>query len=120
MQNDHDFVTEVLDRMGILGAVSARKMFGGHGIFLDGRMFALIADNELYLKADEHSRAHFDALDLPRFGYTQASGKTVNMAYHLAPEDFFEDRDAAQTWAQRAWEAALRAPAAKKVGRRKA
>jgi len=119
MQNDSDFVTEVLERMHTLGAVSARKMFGGHGIFLDGRMFALIADNELYLKADAHSRAHFDALDLPRFSYTQASGKAVSMAYHLAPEDFFEDSDAAQSWALRALEAALRAPVPKKTARRK-
>ena len=46
--------------MAPLGKVTARSMFGGYGIFLDGAMFALISpENELYFKADEVNRDAF-------------------------------------------------------------
>ena len=52
---ENEFVSHVLDLMQSLGRVRARRMFGGYGIFIDGLMFALIADETLYLKADEES-----------------------------------------------------------------
>ena len=36
-----------------LGNVVFRKMFGGLGIFKDGLMFALVAEDALYMKADD-------------------------------------------------------------------
>lgn len=30
-----------------LGDIRVRKMFGGGGVYYDGRMFALLADNEI-------------------------------------------------------------------------
>ncbi len=43
--------------MAGFGPVTVRPMFGGAGIFRDGLMFALIADEVLYLKADERPEA---------------------------------------------------------------
>ena len=114
MANDDDFVTEVVDRMQVVGPAVARKMFGGHGIFLDDRMFALIVDNQLYLKTDAQNQVEFEALELPRFSYTQASGKVFSMAYHLAPDEFFDEPEQSTSWASSAWQAALRAPQKKK------
>ena len=34
-------------------------MFGGYGVFLDGVMFGLIADGDLYLKVDDANREDF-------------------------------------------------------------
>jgi DNA transformation protein len=39
----------VLEQMADFGFVTARRMFGGAGIYRDGMMFALIADDVLYL-----------------------------------------------------------------------
>ena len=36
-----------------LGGVVFRRMFGGVGVFRDGLMFALVADDVLYMKADD-------------------------------------------------------------------
>ncbi len=114
MSNGNEFVDETIDRLQLIGPARARRMFGGHGIFLDGRMFALIADNELYLKADADSQHWFEAEGLPRFSYRKADGKEFSMSYYLAPESFFEDNDDTRLWAQRAFDAALRAPAPKR------
>ena len=114
MINDGSFVTETVDLLQVIGTVRARRMFGGHGIFLDDLMFALIADNELYLKADQHSAHFFAQLELPAFSYQKSQGKTLRLSYYLAPDTFFEDSDDTRLWATRAFEAALRAPRKKK------
>lgn len=91
-----------------LGAVQPRKMFGGHGIFYDGVMIALVADDSLYLKIDKQTEGEFIALELPPFEY-EKNGKTFAMSYRLAPESMYDDPDDALAWGRMAYEAALRA-----------
>lgn len=109
MPNAAPFVEEVLHLLQSTEAISARRMFGGHGIFHNGRMFALIADNELYLKADPQTVEFYVANDLPPFSYSKADGKKYTLSYYLAPESIFEDSEQCQTWAERAQQAAARA-----------
>ena len=40
-----EFVDYVIDQLSAWGEVSARKMFGGAGLYRDGTMFGLIADD---------------------------------------------------------------------------
>ena len=47
----------LLDQMADAGAVSAKKMFGEYGIFLDGKMIAIVGEDRLYLKATAPGRA---------------------------------------------------------------
>ena len=110
-----DFIKEQLQGFG---PVSVRRMFGGAGIFRDGMMFALVADETLYLKADAVSQGEFEALDLPPFTYGAKGGKRTVMAYWRAPEACLEDRDEMTEWARRAFGAALRARKPAKTGKR--
>ena len=48
-----DFADYAVELLGAAGRVAARRMFGGYGLYCDGVMFALIADDVLYLKADD-------------------------------------------------------------------
>ena len=119
-----DSLHEVFER---LGRIRTRRMFGGHGIWHEDRMIALVAKDTLYLKADAESAPHFDALDLPPFTY-ERQGQSMPMSYRLAPADLFEDRHEAALWGRRAYEAALRSgqppkqkkPPAKKIAAKKA
>lgn len=95
---------EVFER---LGRIETRRMFGGHGVWHEGRMIALVAKDTLYLKSDAGSAEHFDKLNLPPFTYVR-EGKAMPMSYRLAPADLFEDREEAALWGRRAYEAALR------------
>ena len=109
MSADNAFVQQVLDLLTQFSEVSSRKMFGGYGIFHAGLMFALIADNELFLKADKQSVHFFEDSDCPAFSYSKADGKQYKMSYYRAPEAFFEDPEQTQLWSQRAQDAAFRA-----------
>ena len=46
-RQEQDFVDSVISLMQVIGPVSGKRMFGGHGLFLEGLMFALIADHTL-------------------------------------------------------------------------
>ena len=112
-ETEKEFVAHIVDLMRTVGTVTSKRMFGGHGIFLDGMMFALIADSELYLKVDVETKADFEAIGLEAFSYTK-NEKTFSMSYHHAPESALEDADVMTEWAKKAVSAALRAAAKKR------
>ena len=122
MSEFSDNLHEVFERFG---RIAVRRMFGGHGVFHEGRMVALVANERLYLKTDAQNRAAFEQLGLPAFAYAR-QGELARMNYHEAPAEVFEDREEAARWACLAWDAALRAaaaaaprrPAAKRATRR--
>ena len=101
------WVAHCLELLAPQGRARARRMFGGHGIYHDGLMFGLVVNEQLYLKADTLSRHEFLARDLPTFSYLR-QGKPMQLSYYLAPEDIFDDADAARHWAGLAFDAALR------------
>jgi DNA transformation protein len=104
----NEFVTYLIDLLEPLGPVSARRMFGGYGIYLDRMMFALVANDTLYLKVDGDSRDEFETAGLEPFRYTK-QGKSYQMSYYAAPEDALEDAELLRDWARKAVDAAMRA-----------
>jgi len=106
-----EFVNYLHEVFELFGPIRSRKMFGGHGIYFDDLMFGLVADDELFLKADEQSIAEFEALDLSPYQY---HGKTFNMSYYRAPEEIYDDPDQALVWANIAYDAAVRSANIKK------
>jgi DNA transformation protein len=107
------FVSMCVEVLGeALGRVSARSMFGGWGLYREGRMFGLIAEDTLYLKVDAVNKPMFEAEGLGPFVY-DGKGKSVSMSYHEVPPEALDDAAAMRPWAMSAYDAALRAPAAK-------
>jgi len=100
-----DYLKEVFEQFG---PVHARRMFGGYGIYHDGVMFGLVADDTLYLKADETTAEYFELRGLGQFEYDKGD-KIVRMSYYLAPEEIFDNPEDAALWARRAYEVAFRA-----------
>jgi TfoX/Sxy family transcriptional regulator of competence genes len=52
-QNTIDFI---LDQIAAAGNVSARKMFGEYGVYCDGKIFALVCNDQLFIKPTEAGR----------------------------------------------------------------
>lgn len=52
-------VAFLLDQLSEAGEVTAKKMFGEYGVFLAGKMIAIIGDDRLYLKATVQGRQHY-------------------------------------------------------------
>jgi len=48
-----EFVEYVVEQLSRWGEVSIRRMFGGAGLYREGTMFAVVADDVAYLKVDD-------------------------------------------------------------------
>ena len=119
MPSPPDFVAHCVELLTPLGPTRTRRMFGGHGFYVDGLFIALIAFDRLYLKADAHTRERFAAAGCEPFVY-QAAGKQATLNYWTAPEEAMESPALMRPWARLAMEAALRARNAAPARRAKA
>lgn len=103
-----DFVNHCAELLSPLGPVRSRRMFGGHGLYIDDLFVAIIADDQLFLKTDETTRARFEAGGGPPFRF-EKDGEMVATSYFQPPEEAIESPALMQPWARLALEAALRA-----------
>jgi DNA transformation protein and related proteins len=115
----NEFVAELFAG---LGAVSVRRMFGGAGIYADGVMFAMIADDVIYLKADEALKAALAQEGCGPFVWTPQhgprKGEKIEMGYWRLPEAALDEPDLAAAWGAKALAVARAAAGAKKPKRR--
>ncbi len=117
MVASHELVAHVLELLAPLGHPRSLRMFGGHGIYVDDLFIALVLFERLYLKADDQTRAAFEAARCEPFTYEGKKGDVHVMSYWTAPADALESSEEMRPWARRAMEAALRAKAALKPKR---
>src|SRR5688572_2290389 len=133
-------VDHCLELLAPLGTVRARRMFGGHGLYVDDLFIAIIAFERLYLKVDAQTSGAFDAAGCEPFEYlvapkpplrgdrppegergdlgrpgvaSDAKTKTISLGYRTVPAEAMESPALMQPWARQAIEAALRARATK-------
>lgn len=92
--------------------VSVRRMFGGHGVFLDGLMFAIEQDGELFLKADDLTIPKLAAENSEPFVY-KAKGREIALSYWSLPERLYDEPDEFADFAREAFSAAKRAAGAR-------
>jgi DNA transformation protein and related proteins len=110
-------LTHLKELLAPLGYIRARAMFGGHGLYCDDLFFAIVIDDQLYLKVDALTQERFTQAGSTPFVY-QGKGKPVEMSYWLAPDEALESAHAMHPWAQLALQAAHRKPVKKSgVGR---
>lgn len=96
------FVLEQLNRA--LPSVRARAMFGGVGLYAGDVFFALIADDMLYLRTDESTRAAYESLGMRPFRPFDEHGPV--MSYYQLPEEILEEPETLRQWSERAIECA--------------
>lgn len=91
MAADPAFVEYVIEQLEPAGEITHKAMFGGHGIWESGDMFALISsDSTLYFKVDDRTRPRYEEAGSEQF---------MNMPYWSVPADLLEDRDLLLDWA---------------------
>jgi len=68
MASDLDFVEYVVDQMQYAGLVSCRKMFGEYAVYCQGKVVALICDNQLFVKPTRAGRDFIgDVVEAPAY-----------------------------------------------------
>jgi len=85
MASDQDFVEFITDQMRDAGCISYRKMFGEYAVYCDGKVVALVCDNQLFIKPTEKGRSYIGNI-------CEAPPYPGARMYFLI-EDAFEDRE---------------------------
>ncbi len=57
MASDLDFVEFVVDQIENAGEITYRKMFGEYALYCEGKVVALICDNQLFVKPTEAGKS---------------------------------------------------------------
>ena len=111
MVASHSFAEFLREQFAPLGRVTMRRMFGKTGVFCGGVMFAMVAEDTLYFRVDDHNRAAFEEAEaFPPLSY-EKGGRSIDLSFWRAPERLFDEPDELMTWARAATEAARRVAA---------
>lgn len=105
------FVEHCLELLSPLGSTRARRMFGGHGLYVDGLCMALVVNDVLYLKVDDAHRAAFESARCRPLSYAGKNDETHTMSYYTVPDDAMESPAEMTPWSRRALSAAVAARA---------
>lgn len=112
MASQQSTVDFLVDQMAGAGTLAARKMFGEYAIYCDGKMFALVCDDQLFIKPVAGARAWIGEPEQAQ-PYPQAK------PWFLIPGDYWDDREWLTELARRT-AAELPLPAPKKPAAKKA
>ena len=85
MASDQEFVDFLVDQLQTAGDIAFKKMFGEFALYCDGKVVALVCDNQLFVKPTPAGRALIDApVEAPPY---------PGAKNYFLIEDAFEDRD---------------------------
>ncbi|MEI6514100.1 MAG: TfoX/Sxy family protein [bacterium] len=85
MSSDQNFIDFLTDQMSDAGIITYRKMFGEYAIYCDGKVVALVCDNQLFVKPTVGGRKFIgDVVEKPAYPGAKLS---------FLIEDKFEDRE---------------------------
>ena len=56
MASSEDFVKYVAEQLSDAGTITYKKMFGEYGLYLDGKFFACVCDNQFFVKITNKGR----------------------------------------------------------------
>ena len=111
---------DIRELFSVFGPVEVRRMFGGAGIYAGDKMFALMHDGAIYLKADENNAPAFDREKLGPFTYSRRGERASLTSYRRMPDRLYDDPDELAAWANAALAAAVRSGARKRPSPAKA
>ncbi len=87
MSTKQETIDYLLDQAGGAGELRAQKMFGEYALYCDGKVVALVCDDQLFVKITEEGKQYVG--DLYEEGYPYPGAK----AWTHISEDAWENRE---------------------------
>jgi TfoX/Sxy family transcriptional regulator of competence genes len=86
MASQQSTVDYLLDQMSAAGKMSVKKMFGEYGVYCDGKIVALVCDDQLFIKPTSAAKQFIG-------DYTEAPPYPGAKPYLVISGDQWEDAD---------------------------
>ena len=88
-----DSAALLLDKLDSIGQITAKKMFGGHGIFHAAKMFGIVdSKGQIFLKFNAEIKERFEAMDAVQHS---------RMPYLSIPDELFSNEHELLEWASK-------------------
>jgi DNA transformation protein and related proteins len=100
-----EYLEFVLEQLRRVASVRSKRMFGEIGLYADDVFVAVIAEDVLYFKVDDRTRARYLERGSEAF---MPSPDMPSMNYFSVPEDVLEDSDELRVWLKESIGAAQR------------
>ena len=98
-KKDDWFKDFVLDQLGELAEVEARRMFGGYGLYQDETFFGIVHKARLYFKTDDSTVSEYRKRKMKPF---RPNAKQILKSYYQVPLEILEDTERLGEWAAQA------------------
>ena len=86
----------LLEKLAPIKSITSKRMFGGHGIFHDGKMFGMVdSKGTVFLKASDKNRILFENAGLERHS---------KMPYYALLQSHIDDVELLRQWAMKSIE----------------
>lgn len=104
------FCDYVLDLLSPWGAVEARRLFGGYGLYRDNVIFAIILSGDvLYFKVTDETQPAYEVAGCLPFTYKKDNGSIVKLGrYYEVPASVMDEGDELVEWADSAYQSLRR------------
>jgi DNA transformation protein len=97
-----EWIAYLVDVLAPLGAVRARRFFGGHGFVVGDVQFAFVSQGTCYLRADAALAAELESLGSEPFRYRTRLREVRVASYWSLPQAELDDEEALVRWGARA------------------
>lgn len=104
MNLSHAYLDRVIARLSQVAEVSYRRIFNGVGLYYRGVQFAIVINDRLYFRADEHSRALY--LQKGMAAFQPRAAINVESSFFQLPNEVLDQPAELQHWLRIAVEAA--------------
>jgi DNA transformation protein len=98
-KKDDSFINFILDQLGEMNGVEARRMFGGFGLYQDETFFGIVHKGKLFFKIDESSVGEYRKRKMKPF---RPNAKQTLKSYYQVPVDVIENADELREWTVKA------------------
>ncbi len=86
MATDSRTIEVITECITSAGDITSRKMFGEYALYTDGKVFAFVCDDQLFIKPTPEGRAYIGTPD-------EAPAYPGSKLYFRIPEDRWEEGD---------------------------
>ncbi|RBL88558.1 TfoX/Sxy family protein [Chitinophaga flava] len=109
IMNDEELISWVRKSMQPIGPISTRPTMEGQAIYLDGMLFAYVAESKLWFRTDDESDLAWDAAGSEWLRRPKKDGTLGYEPYRSAPEGAYTDEKDLRKWAKQGLAAGRRA-----------
>ncbi len=101
MSYSNDFFDYVQDQLSAWCTIDNKRMFGVLGLYREGLMFGIIANDTVYLKVDDSNKQKF--LDAGSTTLKVFKNKSEVPSYYELPVEVLENADEFIQWAKESY-----------------